>query len=137
MHHPALLRGVVATDRILLGLLFVITGINGFLQFLPQPAGIPQAAADFSTALVKTGYMFPLVMATQFLFGILLLANRLVPFALVLIAPVIVNIVAFHIFLFPAGSAMAIVAVALYALLLWVYRGYYRILLTIKAQPSV
>ena len=50
----------------------------------------------------ETGYMFPMVMGTQLLVGVLLLLNRCVPLALALIAPVIVNIVAFHVFLAPA-----------------------------------
>jgi hypothetical protein len=134
--HPALIRGLVATARVLLGLLFVITGLNGFLQFLPQPAGIPAGAADFSGALMKTGYMFPMIMGTQLLFGVLLLVNRFVPFALVLIAPVIVNIIAFHVFLFPSGAGMAVVAVILYVVLLWAYRGYYRTLFTSRATAG-
>ena len=133
--HPALVRGLVATARVLLGLLFLVTGLNGFLNFLPQPANIPERAAEFSGALMKSGYMFQMVMITQLIFAVLLLLNRFVPFALVLIAPVIVNIIAFHAFLYPAGAAMAIVAVILYALLLWIYRDSFRSLFIARVRP--
>jgi len=52
---------------------------------------MPEGAVAFSGALMKTGYMFPLIMGTQLLVGVLLLLNRFVPLALVLIMPVLVN----------------------------------------------
>jgi hypothetical protein len=133
--HPAIIRVLLATARVLLGLLFLLTGLNGFLNFLPQPANIPEGAAAFSGALMKTGYMFPLIMITQLIFAVLLLVNRFVPFALVLIAPVIVNIILFHVFLYPGGAAMAIVAVILYGFLLWTYRDSFRSLFTARVRP--
>src|SRR5271165_1069257 len=81
--------------RLLMGLLFLVFGLNGFLHFIPQPKDMPEGVAAFSGALAKTGYMFPMVMGTQVLAGVLLLLNRFVPLALALIAPVIVNIIAF------------------------------------------
>src|ERR1035438_7178050 len=80
--------------RILLGLMFFVFGLNGFLHFIPQPKTMPEVVAAFFGALAKTGYMLPLIFGTQALAGALLLANRFVPLALALIAPVIVHIVA-------------------------------------------
>src|SRR5438105_8283922 len=71
--------------RILLGLTFTVTGLNGFLNFLPQPATLPEGALAFSAALLKTGYLFQLIMVTQLLVGLLLLSNLFVPLALALI----------------------------------------------------
>src|SRR5215813_3269063 len=92
-------RYVPMIARILMGLGFLVFGLNGFLQFIPQPkAPPPQAAMDFAGALMKTGYMMKLIAGTQVVVGALLLLNLFVPLALTLIAPVIVNILAFHIF---------------------------------------
>lgn len=117
---------LAATARVLMGLLFLVTGLNGFFDFLPQPESMPEGAAAFAGALMQTGYMFPLIMGTQLLAGVLLLLNRFVPLALVLIAPIIVNIVAFHVFLEPSGLGMAGFVAALELLLVWAYWDAYR-----------
>ena len=113
--------------RILLGAVFTIFGLNGFLGFMPQPA-LPDAAGSFMGALAATGYMFPLIKGTEVLAGLLLLGNRLVPLALVLLAPITVNIVAFHLFLAPgaAGMLMPLFIVALELVLAWHYREVFR-----------
>ena len=79
----------------------------------------------FGAALMKTGYMFPLIKGTEVLVGALLLANRYVALALVLIAPVIVNIVAFHAFLAPAGLGMALFVLGLELYLAYSQRAVY------------
>ena len=73
-------------------------GLNGFLNFIPQPpmSGPP---ANFVGALAATGYLLPLLKDTEVAAGALLLSNRFVPLALLILAPVVVNIVAFHAFL--------------------------------------
>jgi uncharacterized membrane protein YphA (DoxX/SURF4 family) len=93
-----------AAARILLGLVFVVFGLNGFFHFLPQPPAPPRAMA-FAGALAATGYFFPLLKATEVAAGALLLAG-FVPIALVLLAPIIVNIVAFHAVLAPGNYAV-------------------------------
>lgn len=100
--------------RILLGFVFVMTGLNGFLNFLPPPPpdSMPAGAMDLMMAMMKSGYMMPLVAGTQLVGGALLLANRFVPLALTILAPVIVHILAFHAFLAPGGSAMGVVVLA-------------------------
>jgi uncharacterized membrane protein YphA (DoxX/SURF4 family) len=126
---------VPTVARVLLGLVFVVFGLNGFLHFIPQPAP-PSPAMAFFGALLATGYMLPLIMGTQLLVGVLLLANRLVPLALILIAPVIVNIVAFHVALAPAGLPLALAVLALELLLAWSYRGAFRQVLATRAAPQ-
>jgi uncharacterized membrane protein YphA (DoxX/SURF4 family) len=122
--------------RILMGLLFTMTGLNGFLNFLPQPkTPMPEGAIAFSTALMNTGYMFPLIMGVQLLVGVLLLTNLFVPLALALIAPIIVGIITFHAFLAPSGMAMAAVVLVLEIYLAWVYRHSFRPMLAVRARP--
>ena len=70
--------------RILLGLTFFVFGLNGFLNFLPQQSNIPEGALAFAGALLKTGYMFPLLKSTEVIAGALLLSNRFVPFDMTL-----------------------------------------------------
>src|SRR3954468_3764359 len=90
--------------RVLLGAIFVVFGLNGFFHFLPQPPAPPRAMA-FGGALAASGYFFPLLKATEVVAGALLLLG-FVPIALTLLAPIIVNIVAFHVFLAPGNYAL-------------------------------
>jgi hypothetical protein len=98
--------------RLALGAIFTVFGLNGFLHFLPQPAPSGLAAV-FLGGLGASGYMFPLIKGTEVLAGLLLLSNRFVPLALTILAPIVLNIVAFHLFLAPAGLAVPIVVTAL------------------------
>jgi len=121
--------------RYLLGTLFFVCGLNGFLNFLPQPTDpMPEAALAFAGALMKTGYMFPLIKGTEVFASLLLLANRWVPLALILLAPVVVNIALFHGLLAPSGVGMALFIVALHTYLAWSYRAAYRPLFVARAQ---
>ena len=110
--------------RLLLGLIFVVLGLNGFLNFLsmgPMPSGL---AGQFIGALVQSHY-FWVVAALQVAGGALLLVNRFVPLGLVLLGPVIVNIVSYHVFLNPSGIALAIVVVILWLTVFYGYRQYF------------
>src|SRR5512140_3264760 len=107
--------------RLVLGGGFTLFGLNGFFHFLPMPPA-PPAAGTFLGALVATGYMFPLIKSTEVISGLLLLGNRYVPLALALLAPVLVNIVAFHAFLAPAGLALPLVLLAAELYTAWSYR---------------
>ncbi len=105
-------RFLPAVARVLMGLPFFIVGLNGLLNFLPQPTTpMPAGAAAFLGALVKTGYMLPLISTTQLIVGALLLSNRFVPLAL--IAPFFVNSILFHTFLEHSGLPFATIFVAL------------------------
>jgi len=130
------LRHLTTGARILLGLAFVVFGLNGFLHFIPQPKdGMSAGALDFFGALVKTGYMIPLIFSTQFLAGALLLLNLFVPLALALIAPVVVNIVAFHLYLAPSGIPVAAIVLILELYLAWAYRKAFAPMLVLRASP--
>ena len=123
--------------RILLGLAFLIFGLNGFLNFIPPPpTGIPQGAMEFGAAMMKTGYLLQLVKGTEVLAAVLLLLNRFVPLALILLAPVLVNIIAFHAFLAPSGVTVPVVLLILELYLAWTYRHLFRPMLAFRATPA-
>lgn len=119
--------------RIVLGLIFTVFGLNGFLQFLPNPP-VPEAAGSFLGALAATGYMFPLIKGTEVVAGLALLSNRYVPLALILLSPVVVNIFAFHTLLAP--GPIGVVVLLLTAYLGFAYRGHFASLFVAKAQPT-
>ncbi len=110
--------------RLLLGLIFVVLGLNGFLNFLsmgPMPTGL---AGQFIGALFLSHY-FWVVAALQIVGGVLLLVNRFVPLALVLLGPVIVNILLYHLFLNLTGIALAIVVTILWFIVFYGHRQYF------------
>ncbi len=119
--------------RVVLGLLFAVTGLNGFLDFLPRPtAPMPEGAAAFAGAMMKTGYLLQLLAGTQLVAGVLLLVGRFVPLALTLLAPVIVNIICFHVFLLPAGIGPGVLALVLELYLAWTRRAAFRAMLAAR-----
>jgi len=106
--------------RVLLGLLFLVFGLNGFLHFIPMapPAGL---AGQYMGALFLSHYLVA-VFLLQTIGGVLLLANRFVPLALILLGPVLVNILLFHALMAPEGLPMALFATVLWAILFYSVR---------------
>ena len=100
--------------RYLAGGIFLVFGLNGFLHFipLPPPSGV---AGQFMGALFVSHYL-TLIFALQVIGGVLLLANRYVPLALAILAPVIVNILSFHALMAPSGLPLALFVTVLWAL---------------------
>ena len=126
-------RYAPGASRVLLGLPFLVFGLDGFLHFVPMPTEPqPEAVMALAGAIAKSGYLFQLIKGTEVVCGALLLSNRFVPLALALLAPVLVNIVAFHAFLAPAGLALPIVLTALAIYLAWTYREVYRPMLAMR-----
>src|SRR6266850_6700277 len=110
--------------RLLLGLIAVVFGLNGFLNFLsmgPMPSGL---AGQFVGALVLSHY-FWVVAALQIAGGVLLLVNRFVPLGLVLLGPVIVNILLYHAVLNRTGIALAIVVAILWLIVFYANRQHF------------
>lgn len=122
---------VALISRYLLGLLFTVFGLNGFLHFIPMPP--PEGlAGQFMGALFVSKYLVP-IFALQVIGGVLLLSNRFVPLALAILAPIIVNIVLFHATMDPKGLGMALVTVALWSVIFVRERAAFRGLFTAKS----
>ncbi len=132
----ALLRKLPTVARVLLGAVFFIFGLNGFLHFLPQPpmTGLP---LQFVGGLAASGYFFPLLKSIEVASGLLLLSGRFVPLALAVLAPIVVNIFAFHAFLAPSGIPVAIFVLLLEVFLAWSYRDAYASMLKARTAPRV
>ena len=115
---------VTLIARLLLGLIFVVFGLNGFLNFLnmgPLPSGF---AGQFIIALAASHYLW-VVAGLQVAGGVLLLINRFVPLALVLLGPIIVNILLYHVFLNRSGAQLAILVTILWFIVFYGHRQYF------------
>jgi uncharacterized membrane protein YphA (DoxX/SURF4 family) len=131
----ALSRFAPPAARIFLGLIYFVFGLNGFLNFAPQPP-LPEAAGAFIGALVASGYMFPFIMIVEVLGGAMLLSGRFVPLALTVLAPITVNIFAFHAALVPSGMVFPVLMIGAQAYLAWAYRDAFRGVLAARAAPA-
>jgi hypothetical protein len=100
--------------RYLLGFIFLVFGLNGFLHFIPMPP--PSGLAGQFMGALFVSHFLVVVFLLQLIPAILLLINRYVPLALVLLGPVIVNIVLFHAFMAPSGLPLALVVTVLWLL---------------------
>lgn len=107
--------------RYLLGLIFLVFGLNGFLNFIPMPPPTGVAAQFFGALFVSRFYV--VIFVLQIVPAVLLLANRYVPLALTILAAVIFNILCFHIFMAPAGLPLALVVTVLWFLTAWGVRS--------------
>jgi len=98
--------------RYLAGAIFLVMGLNGFLNFIPfpPPAGV---AGQFMGALYVSHYLW-VIFAFQIIGGLLLLLNRYVPMAEAVLAPVIVNILTFHMLMAPSGLPLALFVAVLW-----------------------
>jgi len=128
-------RHIPTIIRLLLGLMFLVFGLNGFLNFMPPPKDMPQDIMTVSEALMKGGYM-TVVAATEVLVAVLLLSGRFVPLALALLAPIVVGIITFHVALAPQTIAPGIVVLVMELYLAWAYRSAFRPMLAARVTPG-
>lgn len=122
--------------RVLLGLMFVVFGLNGFLHFIPMtPPSADTAPGKFFEVMAGSGYM-SVVSALQVAGGALLLSGYLVPLGLVVLGPVIVNILLYHALIDHRFNPIALVVAVLEIFLIWRYWPYFAPLFTVKAKPQ-
>lgn len=119
--------------RYLLGLMFTVFGLNGFLHFIHQPPPANPLALQFFIA-ISTSHFAAFFFAVQLFGGLLLLSGFFVPLALTLLAAELYNILAFHLTFAPAGIAPALVAAVLWVLIFLQYRDSFKSILAIKPQ---
>jgi hypothetical protein len=124
---------VVLIVRILLGLGFLIFGLNGFLHFIPTPPMPESPAKQFADVLQTTHYVL-FVSAIQVISAILFLVNRYVPLALVLIGPVLVNILIFHVVMAPSSILPGIVFTIFWFIVFYYHRAAFAGIFQAKAE---
>ena len=100
------MKKVTVVVRVLLGLTFLASGL---VFFFTDPPPLEGAMAEFFEGMAATGYFFNLLKVTEILCGLALLTGFFVPLALVVLAPVVLNIVLVHAFMAPEGLPLAIV----------------------------
>jgi uncharacterized membrane protein YphA (DoxX/SURF4 family) len=110
--------------RLLLGVMMVVFGLNKFLNFMPA-FELAEPAQNFLGALVDSGYIMTIVAIVEIVTGVLLLANKFVPLALVILFPIMLNAFLFHLFLDLKGIPGALVAVAMNVFLFFAYKSKY------------
>jgi putative oxidoreductase len=124
-------------SRVLLGTGFIIFELNilhPFLNAPPPPAG--SVTAQFAAVMVPSHWM-TLIGAVQLLGGLLVLAGRTAPLGLVLLGPILINILAFHVFIQGGqGIAPGLVFSALEIFLIYAYRSSFRPIFTANALPA-
>lgn len=114
--------------RIFLGLIYLPAGVAGLLNLIPPPTDLPEAMQVFMGGLMATQYFFPLLKITETLGGLLLVTNIAPAFALILLAPITVNIFFVHVFLTPGISnlILPLVMLALHVSSMLAYSALYR-----------
>jgi len=110
--------------RFLLGLIFLVFGLNGLLHFIPM--SLPEGVAGQFFGVLFTSHYLVFVFLLQLIGGLLLLIGRYVPLALTLLAPVIVNILLFHLLMAPSGFGLALVVIVLWAVVAYQNRAAFR-----------
>jgi putative oxidoreductase len=124
------MKTLVLISRLLLGLMFLVFGLNGFLHFIPAP--MPTGLAGQYLGALFVSHYLAAVFALELLAGVLLLANRFVRTALTILAPILINIVLFHACMAPAGFAPAVIAVALWSVVFYRERAAFAPLLAAR-----
>ncbi len=125
------MKHATTAARIILGLAYTVFGLNFFFQFLPLPPST-EAMGAITGAIYNTGYMFQFIKITEIVGGLMLLSGLFVPLALVVLAPITLNIVLMHGFLDPSGMALGLLLTVIHVFLGIRYLNYYRPMLAAK-----
>ncbi len=129
------MKTAVTVARILLGLVFFAAGLSGFLLIAHPPAAPPGLAGQFQDVFFRS-YWVLFVDGVELIAGLLLLTNRYVPLALVVLAAVIANIIVFHVTMAPLGLPVAAVVAALWATVATRYRSSFAPLFVQQPVPD-
>jgi uncharacterized membrane protein YphA (DoxX/SURF4 family) len=121
------MKAAVVIARILLGAPLIVFGLNGFLNFLGQQGDFSPQASAFLTALKDSQYLLPLKSGVEVVSGVMILTGLFLPLGLTLFAPILVNIVGFHLYLDdPVKGVLGYAMLLLELFLVWAYAPSYR-----------
>ncbi|MBI9034483.1 MAG: DoxX family membrane protein [Bacteroidales bacterium] len=119
---------VILILKILAGIMLIIFGANKLFPFMPSPE-MEGMAAEFMKALNDSGYLMQLVGLVEILTGLAMITNKFLPLMLVVMAPVSVNMLAFHLFMEPASTGPAAFIFLVNFYLIYINRAEYDALL--------
>lgn len=122
----------VLIARTLLGLVFLVFGLNFFFHFIPQPPPPAGKAGAFEGGLFGAGYFFPFMKVIESVSGLCLIINRFTVLFVLVLLPIIINIFLFHSFLLPEGLPVALPIIIFEVFLIYAYRKYYTGLLAVS-----
>jgi uncharacterized membrane protein YphA (DoxX/SURF4 family) len=128
-----MINNISIAARIFLGLIFSVFGLNGIFNFMQAPS-LSFKGTLFIQALMHTGYLWGSLKVIEVLCGLFLLAGVFIPLSLAILAPVILNIVLFHIFLDPKGIPMSFTIFFMELFLIWRFRRYFKGLLSMRTE---
>jgi putative oxidoreductase len=131
----SLMKIAATIARYLLGLLFLVFGLNGFLHFIKLPPPTNPLAISFYTGLIGSHYAY-MFFAVQVIGGVLLLAGYFVPVALIVLAAEIVNILTFHVTMEPSTIGQGILPLVLWLIVFVQYRGSFAGVLAAKPTQA-
>jgi putative oxidoreductase len=118
--------------RILLGIIFLVLGLNGFFHFLPTPP-VSGMAGTFFNAMIDS-HFYIMVFAVQVIAAVMLLTDQYVPLALVLLASVLANVLNFHITMLPSGLPLPLFTTLLWFVTAWPLRSHFALLFVRKVK---
>lgn len=127
-------KKVYTTIRILLGLAWLFFGVTKFFPF--EAAPLPGPAMDFLNSMMAAGYFIPFVGISETLVGVLLLANFWVPFSMMVLSPIMLNVTLFNLFLAPSLSSviMLVILIAMQVYVMWYTWSHYKSLFAKKIK---
>jgi putative oxidoreductase len=120
--------------RIVLGLIYLIFGLDYFFHFIPYQPNHTGDAAAFKDGLMAAGYFYPMMKSIQIFGGISLIINRYAPFSAVALFPISLNVLLFHTLLVPSGWYMGVLLLGPNLFLGYAYRKYYSGMFVKKAE---
>ena len=129
------MRIAALVARYLLGIMFFVFGLNGFLHFLPQPPLPPGLAPEYFKVMGGS-HIMTVAFSLQLIGGILLLAGRFVPLALTLLGPVIANILLYHLTMDPKGIPPGLVALILWGIVFYSVRSAFAGIFAARVDPQ-
>lgn len=127
------MKTVLLISRLLLGAVFFIFGLNAFFPFIPMPP-LQGMAGNFVGALVQSGYFFPFLKSLEVIGGFMLLTGFYMPLVLLVLFPITLNIMLFHLFLGLDGLPISILMFVAHLILLFGHKSYYKGLFVMRSN---
>lgn len=113
-------------SRVLLGLIYLVFGLDYFLHFIPYQPNHTGRVAAFKAGLMGIGYFYPMLKSIQVVAGLSLLLNRYAAFAAVVVFPISLNVFLYHTILVPSGWLMGVLLLVPNIFLGYAWWHYYK-----------